>query len=236
MKIAIIGYGKMGKAIEAIGKDHEFVLKIDKDNRQELTAEALQAADVAIEFTEPDSAVDNILLCLEAGIPVISGTTGWLHRRNEVEDAVEKHQGAFLYASNFSIGVNLFFALNQQLAKWMEGQSQYNVDMEEIHHTEKKDAPSGTAITLAEEILRQLSRKQAWVNNQAASPEEIEITSKRIDKTPGTHTVRYFSPIDEIEIRHTAHSREGFARGALLAAEWIIGKKGMFGMEDVLHL
>jgi 4-hydroxy-tetrahydrodipicolinate reductase len=236
MKIAIIGYGKMGKAIEAIGKEHEFVLKIDKDNRHELTAEALQAADVAIEFTEPDSAVDNILLCLEAGIPVISGTTGWLQRRNEVEDALKKHKGAFLYASNFSIGVNLFFALNRQLASWMEAQGQYDVDMEEIHHTEKKDAPSGTAITLAEGILEQMSRKNSWINEPSADEAKIGIISRRIDKTPGTHRVRYFSPIDEIEIKHTAHSREGFARGALLAAEWIIGKKGLFGMQDVLQL
>ncbi|WP_343667564.1 4-hydroxy-tetrahydrodipicolinate reductase [Chitinophaga sp.] len=238
MKIALIGYGKMGKAIEAIAvaKGHEIVARIDKDNQDLLNKETLQKADVAIEFTGPETAYNNILKCFEANVPVICGSTGWLEKLPAVTAlCVEKHQ-AFLYASNFSIGVNIFFEVNKRLAELMAHQPQYNVQMEEIHHTQKRDAPSGTAISLAEQVLEKVTRKQNWVNNETTAPAELSIISKRIDPAPGTHIVSYTSPIDDITITHTAHSREGFAAGAVVAAEWIQGKKGVFGMKDVLSL
>jgi len=238
MKIALIGYGKMGKAIEkvAIANGHEILLKISSTNKEAFTKENLCKCDVAIEFTNPHNAVENLIKCFEAGIPVICGSTGWLNELNRVQDICNSNDGAFVYASNFSIGVNLFFELNTYLAKLMSQYPTYNVQLEEIHHTEKKDAPSGTAITLAEQILENQDKKKQWVNHLSDSSEELEIISKRIDPAPGTHKIKYASLIDDIEIIHTAHNREGFAKGAVLAAEYIIGKKGYFGMKEVLGL
>lgn len=238
MKIALIGYGKMGKAIEAIAtaKGHEIVHRIDLNSQHLLEKEHLGQADVAIEFTTPETAYSNILKCFEANVPVVCGTTGWLEKLPEIKaQCLEKHQ-AFLYASNFSVGVNIFFEINKRLAELMASQPQYDVQMEEIHHTQKKDAPSGTAITLAEQILEKLDRKTGWVNKSADQPESLSIISKREDPAPGTHSITYTSEIDDISITHTAHSREGFAAGAVVAATWLFGKKGIFTMKDVLDL
>ncbi|WP_341843406.1 4-hydroxy-tetrahydrodipicolinate reductase [Chitinophaga caseinilytica] len=238
MKIALIGYGKMGKAIEAIAtsRGHEVIHRIDINSSHLLEKENLSQADVAIEFTTPETAYHNILKCFEAGVPVVCGTTGWLEKLPEVKAiCLEKHQ-AFLYASNFSIGVNIFFALNQRLAELMAGQTSYSVRMEEIHHTQKKDAPSGTAITLAEQIIDKLPGKKGWVNDATQDASQLYIHSKRIDPAAGTHIIDYHSTIDDITITHTAHSREGFAAGAVTAAEWLKGKKGIFNMSDVLNL
>ena len=238
MKIALIGYGKMGRAIEeiALQKGHEILFRIDEDSTDLLTNSQLKTADVAIEFTTPATAFDNIMKCFDLGLPVVCGTTGWLDRLPEVEARIVREEQTFLYASNFSIGVNLFFEINKRLAALMDKQPQYEVSLEEVHHTQKKDAPSGTAITLAEQILRQISRKDKWVNETTAQRAELEIVSKRIDPAPGTHIVRYTSEIDDIEIRHTAHSRKGFAQGALAAAAYVYDKKGLFTMKDVLGL
>jgi 4-hydroxy-tetrahydrodipicolinate reductase len=238
MKIVLIGYGKMGKTIEeiALAAGDEIVLKIWLENKEEFTTENIQRADVAIEFTDPHSAVDNIKKCLDAGIPVVSGTTGWLKYMDEVRSYCSKKNGAFLYASNFSIGVNLFFALNEYLAELMHSHSEYNVSMEEVHHTQKKDAPSGTAITLAEQVLEKIKNKKSWVNEASKNPSELSIVSKRIDEVPGIHMIRYESPADFIEITHSAYNRKGFAEGALLAAKFMAGKKGIFTMKDVLGL
>lgn len=238
LRIALVGYGKMGKAIEeiALKKGHEIVLKISSSNKHELTAERLQQADVAIEFTGPEHAVANIVSCLNAGIPVVCGSTGWLQRLQEVESCCRQHNGSFLYASNFSIGVNIFFELNRKLASLMAGQPGYSISIEEIHHTHKKDAPSGTAITLAEQAIKELPGKNTWVNMPGTKENEIGIVSKRIDPAPGTHSVKYSSAVDDIEIIHTAHNRQGFAGGALLAAEFIHNKKGIFSMKDVLSI
>lgn len=236
MKIALIGYGKMGKAIEtiAIAKGHEIILRIS--SKDVLEKEQLQLADVAIEFTGPETAYENILKCFEANVPVVCGSTGWLEKLPAVKAVcLEKHQ-SFLYASNFSVGVNIFFEINKRLADLMAGQPQYNVVMEEIHHTQKRDAPSGTAITLAEQIMDKVNRKTKWVNEEAAASEELAIISKRINPAPGTHSITYTSDIDDITITHTAHSREGFASGAVIAAEWLKDKKGIYGMKDVLSL
>ena len=237
MKIALLGYGKMGKAIETIAlqKGHTVVLKIDDQNLQDLTLENLQKADVAIEFTSPHSAAYNVLLCLQACVPVVCGTTGWLAQLDKVRQKCKEQNGTFLYASNFSIGVNIFFELNKKLASLMSKQSNYDVSMEEIHHTEKKDAPSGTAITLAEAVIEALPQKSSWVNHPSQNSSELAITSKRIDPAAGTHSIKYSSDIDDIEIIHTAHNRMGFAAGALLAAEFIHDKKGIFSMKDVLN-
>ena len=237
MKIALIGYGKMGKTIDQLAQaaGHEVVLRIDVGNNVDLNAQNLGQADVAIEFTRPESAFNNVVTCLENGVPVVSGTTGWLDRLEEAKQLVEKYQGGLFYASNYSIGVNIFFAVNKYLAKLMKRYDQYAVEMEEIHHTQKLDAPSGTAITLAEGILGELQHKKAWINAASENAEELPIISKRIDKVPGTHTISYNCPIDNITITHTAHSREGFARGALAAAEWMVGKQGFYGMEDMLY-
>ncbi|RYY31630.1 MAG: 4-hydroxy-tetrahydrodipicolinate reductase [Chitinophagaceae bacterium] len=238
MKIALIGYGKMGKAIEeiAISRGHEIVLKVGIENLEDNTIENIRRADVAIEFTGPESAWQNVKLCMDAGVPVVCGSTGWLNHLEEAKAYCKKSDTAFLYASNFSIGVNIFFAINRQLAKLMNNQQGYNVDMTEIHHTEKKDAPSGTAITLAEQILQNLSYKNKWVNQPTTEPSELSIISERIDPAPGTHTIRYFSDIDDIQITHTAHNRKGFAGGAVQAAEFISNKKGIFHMNDVLGI
>ena len=236
MKIAIIGYGKMGKTIErlAVEKEHEIVLKVNAENLEEFTSDNLQKADVAIEFSYPESAFDNIVKCLESNLPVVSGTTAWLDKLDEAKSICAKQNGAFMYASNFSIGVNIFFEVNQYLAKMMNPQPQYEPSLHEIHHTQKLDAPSGTGITLAEGVLENIDRKNNWVNRTSENPVELALTSERIDPAPGTHSVAYTSDIDTIEIKHTAHSREGFASGAILAAEWIIGKKGFFTMRDLL--
>ncbi len=238
MKIALIGYGKMGKAIETIAleKGHEVVLKIDINNAADLNKENIAKADVAIEFTGPHSAFANVMTCLELGIPLVCGSTGWLENWKEAKTFCEEKNGTLIYASNYSIGVNLFFELNTRLAKLMSNYPQYDIVMEEIHHTQKKDAPSGTAITLAEQILENTTSKKHWVNHLSDNPEELEIISERIDPAPGTHKIKYTSVVDDIEIIHTAHNRIGFAGGAVLAAEFAINKKGIFGMKEVLGL
>lgn len=238
MKIALIGYGKMGKAIEAIAlqKGHEIVLKISIENTNELTIENLQKADVAIEFTGPESAAANLKLCFLAGVPVVCGSTGWLNKWDETLALCKGKHGALIYASNFSIGVNLFFELNNYLAKLMNNYDGYDVQLTEVHHTEKKDAPSGTAITLANQVLSHVQRKKTWVNHTAQTIDELQIISERTDPAPGTHKVKYSSPIDDIEIIHTAHNRNGFASGAVMAAEFIKDKEGVFNMKDVLGL
>jgi 4-hydroxy-tetrahydrodipicolinate reductase len=238
MKIAIIGYGKMGKAIEeiAIAKGHEIVLKIDAYNTSDFTKENVQKANVAIEFTGPDTAFENISKCIEWGVPVISGSTGWLDDFEKAKKLCEEKKGCLIYASNFSIGVNLFFEINKKVASLMESYDNYDVSMTETHHTEKKDAPSGTAISLAEQILAQIGRKNKWVNEASREATDLIIRSERIDPAPGTHTVSYDSPIDSIEITHTAHTRKGFANGAVLAAEFANQKMGIFTMKDVLGL
>lgn len=236
MNIALIGYGKMGKAIEniALTQGHRVVLKIDLDNAVMLTTEHLQQADVAIEFTGPQSAVSNIMACIDAGIPVVSGSTGWMERWNQVADHCGKLNGTLLYASNFSIGVNIFFAVNKYLASLMNEQAAYTPSIHEVHHTQKKDAPSGTAISLAEQIITQQKRYISWVHEQPASANDMLITSERTDPAPGTHTVTWQSDIDTIQITHEAHSRIGFAAGAVLAATYLQNKKGIFTMQDVL--
>ena len=238
MKIALIGYGKMGKTIEeiALQKGHEIVLKIDIENKDELTTENLQQADVAIEFTGPENAIFNIYKCFDSNIPVVCGSTGWLQHWAAVEKYCIEKNGTFLYASNFSIGVNIFFEVNKRLAALMSKQPAYDVTIEEIHHTAKKDAPSGTAITLAEQVIKEIPRKSSWINESSTNDELLVIESKRIDPAPGTHTVKYSSGVDDIAIIHTAHNRKGFAGGAVLAAEFLKGKKGMFFMKDVLGL
>lgn len=238
MKFALVGYGKMGMAIEeiALQKGHEIVLKINIDNLEDFTSANLQKADVAIEFSHPDSAFENIKTCLEAGLPVVCGTTGWLQRYEEATKICEQQHGALLVASNFSIGVNIFFEVNKRLAQLMAPHADYDVSLEEVHHTQKKDAPSGTAITLAEQVLEKIPRKKKWVNHLSDNPDELEIISDRVDPVPGTHKVKYTSSIDDIEIIHTAHNRVGFAAGAVLAAEFIAGKKGIFTMKEVLGL
>lgn len=236
MKLAIIGYGKMGKAIEglALTEGHEVVLRISEDNAADLTEQNLSKADVAVEFTRPETAVDHLIICFRSGVPVVSGTTGWLDALPRVLQEREQQAGGFFYASNFSIGVNITFAVNQMLARLMDDQPVYEVKLEEIHHTQKLDAPSGTAITLAQDILEVIDRKVSWVNQAKCGEQEIPIVSKRIENVPGTHEIRYTSQVDTITLRHEAHSREGFARGALKAAEWMVGKSGYFGMSDLL--
>ncbi|MDB5250777.1 MAG: dapB [Segetibacter sp.] len=238
MKIALVGYGKMGKAIEeiAVQKGHQIVLKIHIDNTEEMTEQNLQEADVAIEFTGPESAVENLKKCFDAGVPVVCGSTGWLEKWEEIKNYCNEKQAALVYASNYSIGVNLFFELNNYLARLMNDYEMYDIQMEEIHHTQKKDAPSGTAITLAEQILGNIQRKQNWVNKGTDNKDEISIISDRVDPAPGTHKIKYTSAIDDIEIIHTAHNRMGFAGGAVKAAEFLQGKKGIFTMKDVLGL
>ncbi len=233
MKIALLGYGKMGKTIEkiAIERGHSIVLKIDK----ETTKYDIGIADVAIDFSIPDAAVSNISTCLNSGIPIISGTTGWLEHYDEMVDLAKQTDGAFIYASNFSLGVNIFFELNKTLAKMMAKLSQYNVTMEEIHHTQKLDAPSGTAISLAEGIIEH-SKYEQWKLESVNTETDIPIVAKRIEKVPGTHHVTYNSEVDAINITHTAHNRQGFALGAVVAAEWLVGKTGVYTMKDVLNI
>jgi 4-hydroxy-tetrahydrodipicolinate reductase len=231
VNILLLGYGKMGRTIEqtAIERGHTIAGRIDLHNRADL--DALTDVDVAIEFSSPESAVDNLLTCFERGWPVVCGTTGWLGRREEVENQCKVTAGGFFYASNYSIGVNLFFKLNRTLARFMHNHPSYRVSMTEIHHTEKKDAPSGTAITLAEAI-----RKEGVGQTEATETGLIDIESIREGTVPGTHTVRYESDTDRIEIGHVAHSRQGFALGAVIAAEWMVGRQGVFDMDDLLDL
>lgn len=238
LRFALIGYGKMGRAIEEILLDrgHQVVLRISSGNRDELTVERLSDCDVAIEFTSPETAVENILMCFDAGLPVICGSTGWLKDYSRVAEYCEVKNGTLLYASNFSLGVNIFFEVNKKLAALMAQLNSYEVSVEETHHTQKKDAPSGTAITLAEAIIENYPHKRGWVNHQTANPGELTVISKRIDPAPGTHKVTYYSDVDEIEIKHTALNRMGFAEGAVIAALFVAGKKGIFTMQDVLNL
>jgi 4-hydroxy-tetrahydrodipicolinate reductase len=232
MKIALLGYGKMGKVIEriALERGHEIVLRKDMD----VPFDGLEKADVAIDFSVPDSAVCNILECFATNVPVVSGTTGWLEKYDEVVSVCKDKKGGFISSSNFSLGVNLFFELNDYLAKIMSKVSQYKVSMEEIHHTQKLDAPSGTAISLAKGIIEN-SDYITWTLEKP-SEKQIHIEAKRIENIPGTHSVFYDSEVDQIEIKHTAHNREGFALGAVIAAEWLKDKKGVFTMKDVLSL
>jgi len=238
MKIALIGYGKMGKEIEKIALDRgqEIVLKIDITNPEDLTIANLQKADAAIEFTTPTSAIANYKLCFEAGVPVVSGTTGWLEHLPEVQEYCKTMNGTFFYTSNYSLGVNIFFALNRKLAELMANHTEYKVEMKEIHHTQKLDAPSGTAITLAEGIMEQIPEKKSWVNQATDVPDELGIISEREGKVPGTHIVKYDSEVDYIEISHLAKNRKGLAFGAVLAAEYSFGKKGILTMNDLLNI
>ena len=238
MKIALIGYGKMGKEIEkiAISRGHSVVLTIDIDNQHDLTVENLSKVDVAIEFTIPASAIGNYSLCFQSGVPVVSGTTGWLDQRPMVEKECKERNGCFFYASNFSLGVNLFFELNKALARMMKPFPNYDITMTEIHHTQKLDAPSGTAITLAEGILGENDSKKSWTIKAPQNKEELHILPVRKDPFAGMHMVKYDSEVDYIEIIHHAYNRKGFALGAILAAEFCCGKTGIFNMSDLLKL
>lgn len=238
MNILLLGYGKMGKIIAEIAESrgHSIIEKIDVNNREKLDQLNPETIDVAIEFSEPSAAYENISWAIERQIPVVSGTTGWLERKPEIERLTLSKGGSFFYASNYSIGVNILFRLNSYLAKIMNEHPEYRVKLEEIHHTEKKDAPSGTAITLAESIIDSVDRVKRWGMDADAGDDEdiIPVSSIREDPAPGTHTISYLSKIDDIEIKHTAHSREGFALGAVLVAEWIKDKKGILSMDDFL--
>lgn len=237
MNILLIGYGKMGKTIEslAVKKGHRIAGIIDIHNQEEIKN---IVADVAIEFSRPEAAYENVKRCIERKLPVVCGTTGWLEKKKEIEILCQQHQSTFFYASNFSVGVNIFFKVNAHLAKLMNGFPDYNVSVDEIHHTQKKDAPSGTAITIAEDILKNLQRKNSWINKSEENPDQLSIFSHRIDPAPGTHSVKYSSVIDDIEIKHTAHTREGFALGAIDVANWIVQEKkqGLLTMDDFLKL
>lgn len=242
MKIVLLGYGKMGQLIErfAMKRGHEVVLIVDERNRDSLTSEDLEEADMAIDFSTPNAALENISLCFESNLPLVVGTTGWYEHLDEVKDTCLEADQALLYGSNFSIGVNIFFHINKMLAKAINPYKQYDVQVEEIHHIHKLDAPSGTAITIAEGILENSDEKKSWVNSVEGSgeevipkPNELLIESLRIEEVPGTHTVLYSSEVDQIEFKHTAHSREGFALGAVIAAEWLFGKKGFYQVTEM---
>jgi 4-hydroxy-tetrahydrodipicolinate reductase len=237
MRLAIIGYGKMGQEIAKIAgeRGHTIDLVIDAENAADLNANNLSGIDVAIEFSSPDAAFNNILTCLKANTPVVSGTTGWLDRWEEVRKACETHSGAFFYASNFSIGVNILFAVNSKLAEIMNGFPQYDVSMEEVHHVHKQDAPSGTAITLAEQIADRLESKDTWTLEKG-DDQKIHIEAKREGEVHGYHKVVYDSEVDTLSISHNAKSRKGFATGAVLAAEYLEDKQGMHSMKDMLNL
>lgn len=236
MKIALIGYGKMGKTIEqiAVSRGHEIVSIVDINNPEEIHSDNFKSADVAIEFTIPASAFNNYMNCFAAGVPVVSGTTGWLDRIDEIKEKCEKEGKTFFYASNFSIGVNIFFALNKHLAKIMNNFPAYDVKMTETHHIHKLDAPSGTAITLAEGIIENMDRKDRWTLETAEQPTDLPIHAIREGEVPGIHEITYESDVDYIAIKHDAKSRAGFALGAVVAAEFAAGKKGFLGMEDML--
>lgn len=232
MKIALLGYGKMGKTIEtiAVKRGHTIVIKANADTIYDITQ-----ADIAIDFSLPKVAFNNISNCINNNIPVISGTTGWLDDYNKIEALCKTKKGAFIYASNFSLGVTIFFELNKTLAKMMSSLKEYNISMEEIHHTQKLDAPSGTAISLANDIIEVNDQYNTWGLDQSANG-SLPITAKRVENVPGTHTITYKSEVDTIDITHTAHNREGFALGAVIAAEWLLGKTGVFTMKDVLNI
>jgi len=238
MNILILGYGKMGKTIEgiAIKRNHTIVERIDVNNQDQLEWIRSEDVDVAIEFSQPDAAFRSISICLEKGIPVVSGTTGWLDRKEDIERLCNEYNGTFLYASNFSIGVNVLFKVNKYLANIMNQYSDYNPSMTEIHHTEKKDAPSGTAITLADDIIENVDRVTSWENRETTQTNILGIESERTGQVPGTHSIKYRSNIDEITLSHEAFGREGFAMGAVLVGEWIINKKGILTMEDFLDI
>jgi len=236
MNIIILGYGKMGKAIEeiAVERGHRVTHKININNTNALKFIKPEEVNVAIEFSQPDAAVDNLKYCLNNNIPVVCGTTGWLDKKNEVDALCREKNGALFYSSNYSLGVNLFFKLNKQLAQLMMNYKEYKTEITEIHHTEKIDSPSGTAITLAEGIIGINPKFTSWKNSANVEENELPIISKREEAVPGTHIIKYKSEIDDIEIKHTAYSRAGFAQGAVLVAEWIMDKKGVFGMDDFL--
>ncbi len=239
MKIALIGYGKMGQTIDDLikqkySKKHEIILRGDSANAHTFSADALSAADVAIEFSTPETAVANIEKCFKANVPVVVGTTGWYGKLKYISEMAKEQNQSILYASNFSIGMNIFFHINKELAEKMNKYEQYEVKIEETHHTTKKDSPSGTAITLAEDIIWNLNRKEKWVKGNQYDSDELGIKSHRLDDVKGLHEIKYSSKIDEIEIKHSATSRDGFADGAIMAAEWIQGKKGVFKMKDML--
>ncbi|NNC95762.1 MAG: 4-hydroxy-tetrahydrodipicolinate reductase [Chitinophagales bacterium] len=238
MKVALIGYGKMGQAIEELldPKKDSIVLKIDKNNYTELTSETIKEADVAIEFSNPEAAFGNIEFCLKNTIPVVSGTTGWIDKLEKIKEICRDNCGTFFYASNFSLGMNMFMHINKIMANVMNNHDQYNVIMEEIHHIHKIDAPSGTAITLADDILDEIYRKTSWSMTDSTSSKEIAISSKREGEIPGTHIIRYKCPVDTIELKHEAHNRTGFALGAIAAARFILNKRGCYGMNDLLKL
>lgn len=242
MKIVILGYGKMGQLIEkfAMKRGHEIFLIADKDNRESISASDISGADVAIDFSEPTAALDNIHLCFEADLPIVVGTTGWYDYLDEVKSICLDENRTMLYGSNFSIGVNVFFHINKLLAKAMNPYKQYDAQVEEIHHIHKLDAPSGTAITIAEGVIDGIQSKTKWVNNVVGEgeeiipkPDELLIESHRIEEVPGTHTVLYSSEVDQIEFKHTAHSRAGFALGAVVAAEWLEGKTGFYQITEM---
>jgi 4-hydroxy-tetrahydrodipicolinate reductase len=237
MKIALIGYGKMGKEIEqiALSRGHKIALIIDQNNNSDLNTDNLKDINVAIEFTNPDSAFANYQKCFEANVPVVSGTTGWLNQLNSIKESCNNGQG-FFYASNFSLGVNLFFELNKKLAQLMAPFSDYNVDMEEIHHIHKLDSPSGTALTLAEGILENHPKKEKWIEATSMKEDELSILAKRHGAVPGTHSITWHSEVDEIKIQHQAYSRKGFALGAVLAAEFMSKRTGFYGMKDLLKI
>lgn len=246
MKIALLGYGKMGRIIEkiAIDRKHEIVLKIDENNAHELTAENLKKVDVAIEFSIPDTVLGHIDACFKANVPIIVGTTGWYGHLQRIKDECVGGGHTLLYASNFSVGVNVFFHVNKILAKLMNNYPYYDVQVEEIHHTQKLDSPSGTAITIAEGIIENLEDKKEWVNElvdagssaqEVVKQDQVLIESLRVENVPGTHTVIYDSEVDTIEFKHTAHNRNGFALGAVLAAEWVQGKKGFYSVKDMFN-
>jgi 4-hydroxy-tetrahydrodipicolinate reductase len=237
-KVGLLGYGKMGRMIASLAPSQqvEIIWKVDRDDRHRLSPTLLQEADVIIEFSSPSAGFPNVKMCLEAGVPVISGTTGWQEHLPEAKAICQMENGAFLWASNFSVGVNLFFALNARLAQMMAHWPQYQPVITEIHHTHKLDAPSGTAVTMAEGILENNALYEKWHLGEACSAQEIPIASIREGEVPGTHIIQWASPVDEIILEHKAHSREGFAMGALIAAKWIVGKKGVFNMGDVMGI
>lgn len=236
MNILLLGYGKMGKVIEqiALGRGHQIAGKIDINNRHELETLSRENVDVVIEFSAPEAAYENLKWAMSKGLPTVCGTTGWLTHRPEIEQLCQENKAAFFYASNYSIGVNLFFRLNQYLAKLIAPYQQYSVRTTEIHHIHKLDAPSGTAITLAEGLLEHLPTKTSWANQREVAENQIPIVSLREGEVPGTHVIRYDSDVDSIEIQHVAHSRQGFALGAVVAAEWLAPRQGVFGMDDLL--
>jgi len=236
--IILIGYGRMGHEVEKVAKKrgHQVLMTIDQENQNEMTPTNLQKADVAIEFSLPDAAYNNIITCLQAGLPVVSGTTGWLDKMPQVEEYCHQYDQAFFHAANFNIGVNLFFKLNEYFARMMNNYSSYDIEVEETHHVHKVDAPSGTARKLADILLQAIGRKKNWKKETAEKPEDLAVKSIREDEVPGIHRVMYHSDFDDIEIKHSAKSREGFALGAVMAGEFLQGKQGVFSMDDLLNL